>query len=260
MAGLIKETQFMIDDITNQEDYSVKLESFEGPLDLLLHLIKKNEIDIYDIPIALIIEQYNEYLDVIKEINLEIVGDYLIMAAELSYIKSKMLVPKPISEDEEEVEDPREELVRRLIEYQRYKDAAQNLFSLDILGRDIFARKFEDDTADLDEHRPPLVVDLWSLVDAFKRVLDKRDFTEVEIDNLVYTVEAITVQDKMEEILQRIEENQSIRFFNIFSDNSTKNEIVLTFLALLELIKQQLVKAIQEDQFSDILIVYFGDS
>lgn len=250
----------MIDDTTNQDNYSVKLESFEGPLDLLLHLIKKNEIDIYDIPIALIIEQYNEYLDILKEINLEIVGDYLIMAAELGYIKSKMLVPKHVTEEEEEVEDPREELVRRLIEYQRYKDAAQSLFSLDILGRDIFARKFEDESVDIEEHRPPLVVDLWSLVDAFKTVIENRDFTQTEIEDLVYNVETVSVEDKMEEILQRLEENQSIKFYNIFHNDSTKTDIVVTFLALLELIKQQLVKAMQEEQFKDIVIIYYGDA
>ena len=250
----------MLEDTTNHDDYSVKLESFEGPLDLLLHLIKKNEIDIYDIPIALIIDQYNEYLDILKEINLEIVGDYLIMAAELGYIKSKMLVPKHVSEVEEEIEDTREELVRRLLEYQRYKDAAQNLFTMDILGRDIFARKFEDETVDIEAHRPPLVVDLWSLVEAFKTVIENRDFTQSEIENLVYTVETVTVQDKMEEILQRLEDNQSIKFFNIFNNQSSKNDIVVTFLALLELINQQLVKAMQKDQFSDILIVYYGDT
>jgi len=107
----------MDNNLINIEPCSVKLESFEGPLDLLLHLIKKHEIDIYDIPIALISEQYNQYLELLKEINLEIVGDYLLMAAELCYIK-RMLIPKPLDEEEEDVEDPREELVRRLIEYQ----------------------------------------------------------------------------------------------------------------------------------------------
>ena len=126
------------------ESCSVKLDSFEGPLDLLLHLIKKHEIDIYDIPISLISEQYNQYLDSLKVLDLDIVGDYLRMAAELGYIKSRMLLPKQVVEQEDEQEDPREELVKRLIEYQRYKDASYQLFSLDLLGRDIYARKFDE--------------------------------------------------------------------------------------------------------------------
>jgi len=246
----------MDNNLINIEPCSVKLESFEGPLDLLLHLIKKHEIDIYDIPIALISEQYNQYLELLKEINLEIVGDYLLMAAELCYIKSRMLIPKPLNEEEEDVEDPREELVRRLIEYQRYKDAAQQLFSLDILERDIYARKFEDTNVDLSKFEEPIKVDLWSLMSAFKTVLERREY--IEDSNLVLEVEQITIEDRIEEILKRIEEYERVYFTTLFKDTDSKFVIIVTFLALLELINQQLVLAIQQVQNSEIQIIFRG--
>lgn len=240
---------------------SVKLNTFEGPLDLLLHLIKKHEIDIYDIPIALITEQYNQYLDMMKELDLDIVGDYLIMAAELGYIKSRMLLPKPQTEDEEEAEDPREELVKRLIEYQRYKDASYQLFSLDLLGRDIYARKFNDSEAmDLSEFQEPLRVDLWTLIDAFKTVLERKSTDTTEEPNIVFEIEPMTVEEKMEEIIQRLEESESFSFYDLFDINEPKIILIVTFLALLELVKQQVVKIFQSEQFSDIKIQFAGDT
>ena len=126
-----------------QSAYSVELDIFNGPLDLLLHLIKKNEVDIYDIPIALIIEQYLEYLNFLKDVNLEIVGDYMSMAAELGYIKSRMLLPRIKDEDEDEGQDPREELVRQLLEYERYRSAAEGLGGMEILGKDVFLAGYD---------------------------------------------------------------------------------------------------------------------
>lgn len=242
------------------ESCTVQLESFEGPLDLLLHLIKKHEIDIYDIPIALISEQYNQYIDLMKDLNLDIVGDYLKMAAELGYIKSRMLLPKPQLEEEEEGQDPREELVKRLIEYQRYKDASYQLFSLDLLGRDIYTRKFDElTTMDLQEFQDPIRVDLWTLVDAFKTVLERKTSSQTEEANLIFEPEIITVEDKMEEIVQRLEEYESFSFFDLFDINGPKSILITTFLALLELIKQQVVAVIQPEQFSDIKITFAGD-
>lgn len=243
------------------ESCTVQLESFEGPLDLLLHLIKKHEIDIYDIPIALISEQYNQYIDLMKDLNLDIVGDYLKMAAELGYIKSRMLLPKPQLEEEEEGQDPREELVKRLIEYQRYKDASYQLFSLDLLGRDIYTRKFDElTTMDLQEFQDPIRVDLWTLVDAFKTVLERKTSSQTEEANLIFEPEIITVEDKMEEIVQRLEEYESFSFFDLFDINVPKSILITTFLALLELIKQQVVAVIQPEQFSDIKITFAGDA
>jgi segregation and condensation protein A len=243
------------------ESCSVKLQSFEGPLDLLLHLIKKHEIDIYDIPIALISEQYNQYLEMMKELNLDIVGDYLRMAAELGYIKSRMLLPKEVIEEDDELEDPREELVRRLIEYQRYKDASYQLFSLDLLGRDIYARKFDElGSMDLTEFQEPLRVDLWTLIDAFKKVIERQStLHEAGETNIIIETYFMTVEDKMEEILQRIEEYNSFTFFDLFELSLSKMNLILTFLALLELVKEQIVIVYQEDQFADIKINYAGD-
>jgi len=244
----------------NLEACSVKLDSFEGPLDLLLHLIKKHEIDIYDIPISLISEQYNQYLETMKELNLDVVGDYLRMAAELGYIKSRMLLPKQVIEEEDELEDPREELVKRLIEYQRYKDASYQLFSLDLLGRDIYARKFDDvSNLDLKEYQEPLRVDLWALIEAFKTVIERRKTQKVDETDIIIETDFMTVQDKMEEIIQRIEEYNSFLFLDLFDLSLSKINIILTFLALLELVRQQIVTVYQEDQFADIKINYAGD-
>jgi segregation and condensation protein A len=148
----------------------VKTHLFEGPLDLLLHLIKKNEVDIYDIPIAVITEQYIEYLDLMKELDLQVVGEYLVIAAELSLIKSRMLLPKPVIEEDET--DPRAELVRRLIDYQRYRDAANELIGREILGGRIQRNSICPCT---NRGRDQLVpVDLWSLIETFRDFYRKR--------------------------------------------------------------------------------------
>ncbi len=242
------------------ESCSVKLDSFEGPLDLLLHLIKKHEIDIYDIPISLISEQYNQYLETLKELNLDIVGDYLRMAAELGYIKSRMLLPKQVAEEDDELEDPREELVKRLIEYQRYKDASYQLFSLDLLGRDIYARKFDElSDMDLKEFQEPLRVDLWTLIDAFKTVIERKSAQMEDETDIIVETDFMTVEDKIEEILQRIEEYNSFSFSDLFELSLSKMSLILTFMALLELVKQQVVKVFQENQFDDIKINFAGD-
>ncbi|MCH6574736.1 MAG: segregation/condensation protein A [Bacteroidetes bacterium] len=242
------------------ESCSVKLDSFEGPLDLLLHLIKKHEIDIYDIPISLISEQYNQYLDTLKELDLDIVGDYLRMAAELGYIKSRMLLPKQVTDEEDEQEDPREELVKRLIEYQRYKDASYQLFSLDLLGRDIYARKFDElSDMDLREFEQPLRVDLWALIEAFKTVMERKAAQKEEETDIIVETDFMTVEDKIEEILQRIEEYNSFSFSDLFELSLSKMSLILTFMALLELVKQQVITVFQENQFDDIKIHYAGD-
>jgi len=242
------------------ESCSVKLDSFEGPLDLLLHLIKKHEIDIYDIPISLISEQYNQYLDTLKVLDLDIVGDYLRMAAELGYIKSRMLLPKQVVEQEDEQEDPREELVKRLIEYQRYKDASYQLFSLDLLGRDIYARKFDElSDMDLKEFEQPLRVDLWALIDAFKTVMERKSTQKEDETDIIVETDFMTVEDKIEEILQRIEEYNSFSFSDLFELSLSKMSLILTFMALLELVKQQVITVFQENQFDDIKIIFAGD-
>ncbi|NIP37463.1 MAG: segregation/condensation protein A [Candidatus Dadabacteria bacterium] len=244
------------------ESCTIQLESFEGPLDLLLHLIKKHEIDIYDIPIAMISEQYNQYIDLMKQLDLDIVGDYLKMAAELGYIKSRMLLPKPeAAEEDEEAEDPREELVKRLIEYQRYKDASYQLFSLDLLGRDTYARKFDEiSSMDLQEFQDPLRVDLWTLIEAFKTVIERKNTQAEEEKDLIIETSFVTVEDKMEEIIQRLEEYESFIFHDLFELGMSRMNLIITFIALLELVKQQVVSVYQENQFTDIKITFAGDT
>jgi segregation and condensation protein A len=231
----------------------VRLETFEGPLDLLLHLIKKNEIDIYDIPIAMITEQYLEYLDMMRELNIEVAGDYLVMAAELGLIKSRMLLPKPEPEKEEE-EDPRAELVRRLLEYQRYKDAAEKLVKFEILERDVFARIGQDEK---EQRNQPIKADLWSLIEAFREICKRRDSSWV--GNIKFDLETVTLDDKIRELVSRLRECRTISFEGLFNGGASRFDIVITFLAVLELIKAEVLGAFQDSPYAPIEIVYMGE-
>lgn len=241
--------------MVSTEPCLIKLQAFEGPLDLLLYLIKKNEVNIYDIPIAVITEQYLMYLEVMRELNLEIVGDYLMIAAELGLIKSRMLLPKP--EIEEEEEDPRAELVRRLLEYQRYKEAAGTLLAFDILERDVFTRiiQYEDDS---DEINQPVRTDLWSLIEAFRAIWNRKDFSS--ISNISLELELITLEHKTTELIIKLKTYKNMLFEELFSENPTRFEIVITFLAVLELIKSGLLIAYQDFSYSPIQILYVGDN
>ena len=232
--------------------YQVRLERFEGPLDLLLHLIKKNEINIYDIPIALITKQYLEYISMIKSFNLTVAGEFLVVAATLVYIKAKMLLPvEEGDEDDEEGIDPREELVARLLEYKRFKEAASDLDHRERTWREVFARqtvppppvKVEDVSLD--------TVTLFDLVDALQDVLKRLpDPRFLEI-----SAEQLTVKDRMNEILEVLEGHGSIAFLDLFEPAKTKLMVIVTFLALLELIRLRLVRAYQPESFGSILVV-----
>ncbi len=178
--------------VNERQDYTFRLEGFEGPLDLLLHLIQKNEIDIFDIPMALITEQYLEYLQMMKMINLDIAGEYLLMASTLLHIKSKMLLPKPQDGEEEEGEDPRAELVRRLLEYQKYKEAAGELEKRPMLGRDVFVRWVPPEEEASEEER--IEVSLFELLEAFRKVLERAKLEGVHEVHL----EPISVEDKIQ--------------------------------------------------------------
>lgn len=233
----------------------IKLETYEGPLDLLLHLIKKSEINIYDIPIATITEQYLEYLDMMRELNIEIAGDYLLMAAELGFIKSKMLLPQPEPEKEEE-EDPRAGLVRRLLEYQRYKDAAERLVDFEILERDVFTRIGQN--GEVGEQRDRLIkTDLWSLIEAFREICRRRDSSWV--GNIKFDLETATVDDKMGELISRLKGCRTISFEELFIENTSRFDIVIIFLAVLELIKAEVLGAFQDSPYAPIEIVYIGE-
>ncbi len=239
--------------MASPEPCLVRLETFEGPLDLLLHLIKKNEIDIYDIPIAMITEQYLEYLDMMRELNIEVAGDYLVMAAELGLIKSRMLLPKPEPEKEEE-EDPRAELVRRLLEYQRYKDAAEKLVKFEILERDVFARIGQDEK---EQRNQPIKADLWSLIEAFREICKRRDSSWV--GNIKFDLETVTLDDKIRELVSRLRECRTISFEGLFNGGASRFDIVITFLAVLELIKAEVLGAFQDSPYAPIEIVYMGE-
>ncbi len=232
------------------DNYKVKLENvFEGPMDLLIHLIKKNEVDVYDIPVALITEQYLAYMEWIKLLDIDNVGDFLVMASTLAHIKSRMLLPQHGSGDDEE--DPRMELVRPLAEYLRIKSAAEVLANRDLLGDTIFTRKakskqFIDDEPDM------IQVGLFELIDAFQRVLNRvgRDHT-VEIPT-----DEISVKDRMNDIIAVIEDKGSVTFSELFQATDAKRYVIITFLALLELMKMTLVRAAQSAQSGIIRLFY----
>ncbi len=242
--------------VQEPEPCLVKVQLFEGPLDLLLHLIKKNEVDIYDIPIARITEQYIEYLEFMKVLNLQFAGEYLVIAAELSLIKSKMLLPKPVIEEEEE--DPRAELVRRLIEYQVYKDAATELVSGDVLGRDVFKREYIDTAFEETEEVEMVPVDLWALIEAFREFYKRRSYLWAE--EVSFEIEAVSIEEKIEQVLIRLQESPRMLFEDFFDDCSSKFDLVITFLALLELSRTDNIEVVQESPESSILISYAGES
>jgi segregation and condensation protein A len=228
--------------------YKVKLDVFEGPLDLLLYLIRKNEVDIYDIPIAEITQQYLDMLKVMRILNLEIAGEFLVMAATLTHIKSKMLLPTSTDgEDEEEGEDPRKELVDRLLEYERYKEAARSLESQDILERDVFTRKAGEDAEEEDE----LDLNLFELIEAFQQVL-KRSSRDLAHE---ITLERISIEEKITEILDTLgSAGGEVEFTHLFEGRPTKEVVIFTFLALLELMKLRMVRVYQRRHFHPIKI------
>jgi segregation and condensation protein A len=230
--------------------YTFRLEMFEGPLDLLLHLINKNELDIINIPIALITDQYLEFLKLMKVLNLDIAGEYLLMAATLLHIKSKMLLPSSSEQEEEEGEDPRAELVRRLLEYQKYKKAAVELERRPLLDRDVFIRLISVDTEEPAEEER-VEVSLFELLEAFRQVLERvkaETFHEVILERL-------SVEEKVQEILSLLQmEKRSIAFHLLFPEQASRREVIITFLAILELVKMKLIRIFQSAPFETIRI------
>jgi segregation and condensation protein A len=226
----------------DMDSYAIQLENFEGPLDLLLHLIKKNEMDIYDIPMAAITEQYLAILDTMKTLNLDLAGEFLLMAATLLHIKSKQLLPKIVEEDlEEEEDDPRAELVRRLLEYQKYKEVSLTLDHKPQLGRDVFARVAPQPEVLEEAETGFVAVGLFDLLEALREVLKENP------EQLVHEVnmEQLSVTDRINAILSALQGKESVAFVDLFSDGLKRNEVIVTFLALLELVKLHLVRFMQ---------------
>lgn len=227
---------------------NIKIPIFEGPFDLLLHLIRENKIDIYDIPIALITSQYLHYIEMMKELNLEIAGEFILMAATLIHIKSRMLLPPDEEAPPEEQEDPRRELVQRLLEYQKYKGAAVDFRKREDEWLKVFHR---EPLSDEDEGELCLFdVSLFDLIDAFKKILDKAPPEVVSI-----TREILTVKDRMSSIMEIIEGQDAVRFEDLFQGGITRIQIIITFVALLELIRLGLARAYQERSFGNIWVI-----
>jgi len=231
--------------------YTVRLDMFEGPLDLLLHLIHKNELDIFNIPMALITEQYLEYLKLMKVLNLDNAGEYLLMASTLLHIKSKMLLPTSSEEKEEEGVDPRAELVRRLLEYEKYKNGGAELERRPMLDRDVFIRLIPQEEEESPGEEERFDVSLFELLDAFRQVLER---VKPEVFHEV-VLERISVEERIEEIMSLLQkEKRSMAFHLLFSEQAPPRLIVVTLLAILELVKMRRVRIFQASLFETIRI------
>ena len=234
-----------------EKPYQVQLEEiFEGPMDLMIHLIRKNDLDIYDIPIALITDQYLQYLELMKAMNIDYAGDFLLMASTLTQIKSRMLLPTHDGEEEEE--DPLQEITRPLLEYLQMKSAADQLIERNLLGENTFVRNASRDeflTSPDDEF---IKIGLFELIDAFQKILERiPDGHRVEL-----TADEISVKDKISQIVETLEAKASVTFLELFSDNPDKHEVIITFLAILEMVKLTLIRIIQNVKTGILRIMY----
>jgi segregation and condensation protein A len=231
----------------------VKLDNFEGPLDLLLHLIKKNEVSIYDIPIALITSQYLEMIRWMQELDLDVAGEFLVMAATLIHIKSKMLLPRPETSaglDGEE-EDPRDALVRRLLEHQKFKAAAGLLHEREQVRAAQWLRPDERIASIAgDDYEPELEVDLFSLITAFQAVVQRAKLRP----RVLLPPEQIPVEVRIEQLLARLSETEACGFEELFADVNDRSGLIVTFLALLEMIRLKLVRVFQSASFGPIRV------
>jgi segregation and condensation protein A len=234
--------------------FPIKLSNFEGPLDLLLHLIRKNEVNIHDIPIALITAQYLAAIELMQEMDLDMAGEYLVMAATLIHIKSKMLLPRPETAagvDGEEIEDPRDALVRRLLEHQKFKAAAGLLHEREQLRAAQWLRP-DARVAEIagEEFEPELEVDLFSLITAFQAVVDRARHRP----KVLLPPEQMPVEDRIEQLLARLSETEACGFEDLFADIEDRGGLIVTFLALLEMIRLKLVRVFQSGSFGPIRV------
>ena len=223
----------------------VILEAFEGPLDLLLYLIRRQNLDILDIDVAEITKQYMGYIELMASIQLELAAEYLVMAAMLAEIKSRMLLPRQQSEDEDE-EDPRAELIKRLQEYERFKQAAEDIDELPRMGRDI--HRATADAPDRDQQRPHPEVDIRELVTALADVLKRSEmFESHQIE-----MEKLSTRERMSQVMENLRDNQFVPFVALFTLEEGRLGVVVTFLAVMELIKESLVEIVQSENFGPI--------
>jgi len=231
----------------------IRLQNFEGPLDLLLHLIKTHEVDIYDIPISVITAQYLDTVQLMQELDLDIAGEFLVMAATLIHIKSKMLLPRPETTAgvEGEEEDPRDALVRRLLEHRKYKAAAGLLHEREQVRAAQWGRP-DDRVAEIagDDYEPELEVDLFSLLSAFQAVVQRVQ----QRPKVTLPAEQIPVEVRMEQLLERLSETEACGFDDLFADVQDRSGLIVTFLALLEMIRLKLVRVFQSGSFAPIRV------
>jgi segregation and condensation protein A len=234
-----------------EEPYRVQLDNiFEGPLDLLVHLIRKNELDIYDIPIAVITAQYLQYLQWMQALNIDFAGEFIVMASTLAQIKSRMLLP--VHADEEEDEDPRLEITRPLLEYLQMRSAADQLVERNLLGERTFIRNPGHDEIFAAAEDEYIKIGLFELIDAFQKILQKIP----DEHRVTFTADEISVKDKISQIVDILEAKGSVTFSELFADNPGKSEIIITFLAVLEMVKLTLVRIFQHVQSGIIRLFY----
>jgi len=233
--------------------FPVKLTNFEGPLDLLLHLIKKNEVNVHDIPIALITQQYLAAIELLQELNLDVAGEFIVMAATLNHIKSKMLLPRPETAAgvEGDEEDPRDALVRRLLEHQKFKAAAELLHEREQVRSAQWQRP-DERVAEMagEDYEPELEVDLFSLMNAFQSVLQRFK----QRPKVLLPPEQMPVEVRIEQLLARLSETEACGFEDLFADAGDRGGLIVTFLALLEMIRLKLVRVFQSGSFGPIRV------
>ena len=235
-----------------EDTYQVRLtDVFEGPMDLLLHLIKKNEVNIYDIPIAAITEQYLAYLEWMKALNIDFAGEFIVMASTLTQVKSRMLLPTAAEIDGEE-EDPRMEIVRPLTEYLQMKSAAEVLAQRTLLGEGTFARTSGEVRQLFAQDGELMQIGLFELIDAFQQILNKID----PQDRLDLTADRISVKDRIGELVDLFEQKDSVTFQELFTGDPSRTEVIVTFLAILEMVKLALVRLAQHSQTGVIRLFY----
>lgn len=235
------------------ESIQIKVQAFEGPLDLLVHLIKKNRMNVYDIQISVITKQYLDYLNLMQELNLDVASEFLVMSATLIHIKSKMLLPRPETAvgDPEQEEDPRDALVRRLLEHQHFKAAAEMLHDKETLRNAQWARpdsRIEEIAGD--DYEPEIEVDLFSLLSAFKLVLERaRERPAVPLPP-----EETSIEARIEQLLEQLSETEACGFEELFTSDSSRGDMIVTFLAMLEMIRLKLIRVFQQGGLGPIRV------
>jgi segregation and condensation protein A len=239
-------------------NYKVMIDAFEGPMDLLLHLIDKAEIDIYDIPISLIAEQFVQYIHQMEELNLEVTGEFLVMAATLLEIKSKLLLPNKTSSEDMQLEfeeiDPRVELVRKLVEYKKYKNAAMELKNLENIYSKVYYKPKEDLIEFEDEEFQLEGLNIEILLKSINNIIKKRSKITLSLDVGEIQREEYTLEECMEKIKNHISTGEVLKFSSLINEESTKNEIITYFLSVLELIRMKHINVFQKEDFSDLII------